>query len=768
MMKSKLRQQNSLYRRLVLSYSLIIVALVLTIITAYLLLFYNSVKNEEHERAEIALAQLSQNAEDNIFTLADSFVVNYILKNSDVLKYFNTPNEMQTLNHMAVVHNQINQYLFTSNLYHSIYLYNIEGANIISTNGAYILDSSMNRKDVNWLLHGSFPRQRQWLVMNDFLTHHGLPENFRQNVVSLVVKYPAGARDGAYRGFVTVNLSTDEIYSVLDIDVSNSDDMFVVFSPDFTPLRSHDTYAFQEEVEGELADKIMAEEDEFFIQLGDQGYDALTLKGESGFSYVHLRARSTVLQKLVPVLSIAVIIAVIAIIGPVLISMLLTSRIYLPIKLLTNRSIEVSKSFGREAERTEMAISSALDLLTQRVITLQNEIAAFGPERKNALLRGIFGLSGPNGERISRHLDQLGLSFPYGTFACIYVTLKNEQDIDRAVFHTTLYNLCYFIENIHFEGCVRLATNAIGDGAAILINFEDPETDEKLMSVLRQYFASQCQHEPLFGVSKHCRLIDSLPACYEGAKQSVRYHFLMPNQDSFKQLDAEEWDSRSVVLDIAQYVQLERAMKSADFSAAKASLDGIFTSLTQRVYCLESVMGEITLLYKLLSDKYQVFDAVECDTEKAELMRDARNIDQAMAALTEGCGRYCNARQEQMSGRLMEDIERIKAYIVKRVEEYDVDGLTLSAIAESFGRNPNYLSSVFPKYAGINFRDYVTEVKLEKAARELKRPGAMIYCVANSLGYYNVSYFIRIFKAKYGCTPGQFYEKTIKERGNAL
>jgi YesN/AraC family two-component response regulator len=115
----------------------------------------------------------------------------------------------------------------------------------------------------------------------------------------------------------------------------------------------------------------------------------------------------------------------------------------------------------------------------------------------------------------------------------------------------------------------------------------------------------------------------------------------------------------------------------------------------------------------------------------------------------------------------VDDIERIKAYIVESVNAFDMEKLTLSEVARQFGKNPNYLSSLFPEYAGQNFRDFVTKVKLEKAAQELSKPGAVIYNVANSLGYYNVSYFIRIFKAMYGCTPGQYSEQRMRKRGVA-
>jgi hypothetical protein len=431
-MKARSWRHDSLYHRLMSSYSVIIISLVLTIITIYISLLYHSIRQEEHKSSKNALAQLSQSMEDNVFSFTESFVTNYLLKDSNVHKYFTTPLLEQTNNQLYTAYNQVKQFLFTSNLYHSIYLYNVKAANIISTNGVYIIGSRQDRQDVNWLIHGDFPMQRRWMAMNDYLIHYSLPDTFRQDVVSLVMKYPVNARDDNYLGFVAVNLSVAEIYDSLNIQ-STDNNYFLMFSPDGCLLASKDSYAFKDIDITQLSEHIEQGETEFFTQLDGENYDVLVTRGSHDFTYAYLCARSAALSKLTPVLNIAVIIALIAIIGPIVISMLLTRKIYLPIKLLTHRSIEVSKTFGQEteSEKTEVAISSALDLLTQRVNILQNEIAAFEPERKNVLMRNIFGLNGPNSGRFGEHLKVLGLSFPYKTFLCIYVTFKNVQDIDR-------------------------------------------------------------------------------------------------------------------------------------------------------------------------------------------------------------------------------------------------------------------------------------------------------------------------------------------------
>lgn len=54
--------------------------------------------------------------------------------------------------------------------------------------------------------------------------------------------------------------------------------------------------------------------------------------------------------------------------------------------------------------------------------------------------------------------------------------------------------------------------------------------------------------------------------------------------------------------------------------------------------------------------------------------------------------------------------------------------------------------------------DYVVEQKLIYAEQLLAKGDTKVYEAANFLGYHNVSYFIRIFRKKYGYTPKKYLD----------
>ena len=65
-------------------------------------------------------------------------------------------------------------------------------------------------------------------------------------------------------------------------------------------------------------------------------------------------------------------------------------------------------------------------------------------------------------------------------------------------------------------------------------------------------------------------------------------------------------------------------------------------------------------------------------------------------------------------------------------------------------------TSMFQKYAKINYRDYVQNVRLERASKELMETDHMISDIALNHGFANSKAFANAFRKKYGRLPSDF------------
>lgn len=94
-------------------------------------------------------------------------------------------------------------------------------------------------------------------------------------------------------------------------------------------------------------------------------------------------------------------------------------------------------------------------------------------------------------------------------------------------------------------------------------------------------------------------------------------------------------------------------------------------------------------------------------------------------------------------------------------ENYKNPDLSLSSVANHLYITPTYLSMLFKSEVGINFSDYLTNFRVEKAKELLKDPRKKIFEVAEEVGYFDQHYFSKVFKRITGFTPKEYREKIL-------
>ena len=83
--------------------------------------------------------------------------------------------------------------------------------------------------------------------------------------------------------------------------------------------------------------------------------------------------------------------------------------------------------------------------------------------------------------------------------------------------------------------------------------------------------------------------------------------------------------------------------------------------------------------------------------------------------------------------------------------------LDLDKIVTETGVNRNKINDILKSEFGHTFSGYLNKVRLTEAARLLaEKETAAVAEIAYSVGYSNVSYFNKLFKEEYGCTPKAF------------
>lgn len=94
--------------------------------------------------------------------------------------------------------------------------------------------------------------------------------------------------------------------------------------------------------------------------------------------------------------------------------------------------------------------------------------------------------------------------------------------------------------------------------------------------------------------------------------------------------------------------------------------------------------------------------------------------------------------------------------VTRYMKENYNQNLSLNQVADRFGFTPTYLSRIFQKYAKVNYRTYLLDLRVKYAVRELINTDHAIGEIALEHGFPDSRSFAKAFLKRYGCLPSQY------------
>ncbi len=92
------------------------------------------------------------------------------------------------------------------------------------------------------------------------------------------------------------------------------------------------------------------------------------------------------------------------------------------------------------------------------------------------------------------------------------------------------------------------------------------------------------------------------------------------------------------------------------------------------------------------------------------------------------------------------------------------ENLRVSEIAEYFGYNEKYLSTLFRKWSGSSIKQFIVQTKMDHAKAELSETNHSIAQIGYSIGYGDPHNFSNAFRKATGLTPREYRNAYAKHR----
>jgi len=100
-------------------------------------------------------------------------------------------------------------------------------------------------------------------------------------------------------------------------------------------------------------------------------------------------------------------------------------------------------------------------------------------------------------------------------------------------------------------------------------------------------------------------------------------------------------------------------------------------------------------------------------------------------------------------------ITRAKQFIT----DHQTEDLSLEQVAKSVNTSKFYFCKMFKKTTGINFTDYLSRVRTERAKNLLLNPNLRVSEIAYEVGFQSLTHFNRVFKRILGRSPTDYREQ---------
>ncbi len=350
-------------------------------------------------------------------------------------------------------------------------------------------------------------------------------------------------------------------------------------------------------------------------------------------------------------------------------------------------------------------------------------------------------------------------------------------------------------ENIMHEGCADLRdlwfkrdidiVRAVTDSFAVfslddlsasqsVLCLKNDCGSESLISLIKEMYRSLGPDQDtrvVVGVGCPVSSMDDIRISYSQAMQSVEFGAFwsvcdIVRYDMIESLRSEFAENAGEFLISNNYFskQLVHSVRLCDETRMSELLSQMFQHIDSNrgasreliVNCLQNLINEASIvLYSANRDKERHGSGRDDSEMQLGGLKDLQSMEDCVTGFFKDVFDYISGKKSNKDGEI---VKKVIGLIEKR---YMTD-ISLKLIAGEVYLSPNYLGTVFRKYTGSAFNDYLCGYRMEKARELLASPKNKVSWVAGKVGIPNTSYFCTIFKSRYGTAPGEFQEIFMK------
>jgi two-component system response regulator YesN len=278
---------------------------------------------------------------------------------------------------------------------------------------------------------------------------------------------------------------------------------------------------------------------------------------------------------------------------------------------------------------------------------------------------------------------------------------------------------------------------------------------QKIQDSVRRYLDTTVS----IGIGRSYDTMTKICMSYKEAEDALEYRTTFGKNSIIYIGDIEPPSKRTIPISAFEKLNgLMKAVKSGDTQLSFATLHEIFEILKSEntltkdymhLFMIEVINKFITIILEFNGDIREVYD--HKFTPLTLLNIDTlEDIQSKLQELVNIAIEFIHSKRKTVNRNF---IEKAKEFINNN---YMIEGLNLSMIADSVHISPGYLSQLFKQIVGESCIEYLSKVRINQAKKLLKETNLKTYEIAYKVGYSDPQYFSTCFKKYVGVPPTDY------------
>ncbi|WEK53032.1 MAG: response regulator transcription factor [Candidatus Cohnella colombiensis] len=250
--------------------------------------------------------------------------------------------------------------------------------------------------------------------------------------------------------------------------------------------------------------------------------------------------------------------------------------------------------------------------------------------------------------------------------------------------------------------------------------------------------------------------VTQVKASYASAKELKRYKFAMDKHSVTIYDDAKDTALHFKEIDPTLFSELMEQLEEHDYDAMLKLVDRVFTAFQEQGLALESITDSIS---RCVHGATRIIQTMHGDENQLVSLKPIRQWHHEPRTL-EGVKKLlidflaeCRAYIVELRSKIGNgDIGKIKSYI----ESHFDSNINLKSIAKHFYMNPVYVGQLFKKTYGLYFNEFLLQIRIQEAKRQLRQTNNKVYEIAANVGFGNADYFVCQFEKVEGKSPTEY------------